>query len=226
MIASIRELFDSAAHQYDRARRRLVPCFDEFYRAALDSLHFEKEREFTVLDLGAGTGILSALIAYSFPRVRITLLDISRAMLAQAQERFAAGGDRFSFVHADYETTPIQGRYDAIVSALSIHLSSDPSKRTLFRKIREALNPGGAFVNADQVRGETALIERLTREAWFRRVMEVRPDESDLRSALSRMELDHDAPLEIQLDWLRELGFREVVCSYRNMIFAVYSGLR
>lgn len=101
MMASIREVFDSAAHQYDRARRRLVPCFDEFYRAALDSLPFEKEREFTVLDLGAGTGILSALIAFSFPRVRITLLDISRAMLAQAQERFAAGGDRFSFVHAD-----------------------------------------------------------------------------------------------------------------------------
>jgi hypothetical protein len=41
---------------------KLIPCFDEFYRVALDCLPFEKEQEFSALDLGAGTGILSALI--------------------------------------------------------------------------------------------------------------------------------------------------------------------
>ena len=51
---SIKDAFDSIAHDYDRARRQLVPCFDEFYRAAIDLLPFEKELEFEVLDLGAG----------------------------------------------------------------------------------------------------------------------------------------------------------------------------
>lgn len=40
------------------------------------------------------------------------------------------------------------------------------------------------------------------------------------------MELEHSTPIATQLGWLREEGFREVVCSYRNLIFAVYSGLK
>ena len=107
------------------------PCVDEFYRAALDSLPSDKDREFNVLDLGAGTGIVSALLAYSFPHVLIILEDVSREMLAQAQQRLVAGGDRFQFKTADYETQPIEGRYDAVVSALSIHHLKDNSKTAL-----------------------------------------------------------------------------------------------
>ncbi len=226
MTTSVRDVFDSTARDYDRARRQLIPCFDEFYRAALDSLPFDRNYEFNVLDLGAGTGILSALIAYSFPHVRITLVDVSREMLDQARERLAAGGDRFHFATMDYETQPIEGHYDAVVSALSIHHLSDDSKHSLFRKIHGALDSGGVFVNADQVRGETDAVERRNHEAWLRRVHELRTGESDLKAALKRMELDHTVPIETQLGWLREAGFGEVVCSYRNLIFAVCSGIK
>jgi hypothetical protein len=40
------------------------------------------------------------------------------------------------------------------------------------------------------------------------------------------MELEYSTSIETQLTWLREEGFRETVCSYRNLIFAVYSGLK
>lgn len=226
MTTSLRALFNSTSRSYDRARRQLIPSVDEFYRAVLDSLPFERECEFKVLDLGAETGILSALIAYSFPRVGITLLDVSREMLARAEERLAAGGDRFQFAVADYEMQYIQGRYDAIVSSLSIHHLKDSSKRVLFHKIHGALDSGGVFVNADQIRGESDLVESRNRRAWLRRVRELHPAESDLYAALKRMELDHRAPIETQLEWLREAGFREVVCSYRNLIFALCSGIK
>jgi hypothetical protein len=39
------------------------------------------------------------------------------------------------------------------------------------------------------------------------------------------MELEHSTSIETQLTWLREEGFREAVCSYRNLIFAVFSGV-
>jgi tRNA (cmo5U34)-methyltransferase len=221
---SIKDAFDSIAHDYDRARRQLVPCFDEFYRAAIDLLPFEKEREFEVLDLGAGTGLLSALIAYSFPRVRITLIDFSEEMLAEARQRLAQGGDRFHFVVKDYQERPIEGRYDAIVTALSIHHLSDHSKRALFRRIHDALKDGGIFVNADQIRGESYAIERRNHDLWQKRVREFRVRESDLIAAVERMKLDHTVSLDAQLEWLRETGFREVSCIYRNLIFAVYSG--
>jgi len=203
-MTSLSETFDASAGDYDDARRKLVPCFDQFYPAAIDSLPFDRESEFEVLDLGAGTGMLSALIAYSFPRVRITLVDISAMMLAKARERLAAGGTRFHFATLDYQEAPIERRYDAIVSALSIHYLSDRSKRALFRKVYDAIQPGGVFVNGDQIRGETAAIEDRNRALWLQRVDELRAGEPDLRAALRGMELDQTTFTNEQLEWLRE----------------------
>ena len=48
-------LFGQAAWDYDRARRQLVPGFDRFYGAVLESIPFREEQEIQVLDLGDGT---------------------------------------------------------------------------------------------------------------------------------------------------------------------------
>ncbi|HJQ29252.1 MAG TPA: hypothetical protein VJ827_07905, partial [Rubrobacter sp.] len=60
---SVGALFDSAAEDYDRARRQLVPGLDRFYGAVLESVPFATDEEIRVLDLGAGTGLLSAMVA-------------------------------------------------------------------------------------------------------------------------------------------------------------------
>jgi tRNA (cmo5U34)-methyltransferase len=62
---SVGALFGGAARDYDRARRQLVLGFDRFYGAVLESVPFAEEREIKVLDLGAGTGLLSAMVAKS-----------------------------------------------------------------------------------------------------------------------------------------------------------------
>jgi tRNA (cmo5U34)-methyltransferase len=79
-------------------------------------------------------------------------------MLAQAREHLSAGGARFHFRNLDYETASLPERSDAVVSALSIHYIGAGSKRALFHKAYEALNPRGVFVNADQVRAETEFV--------------------------------------------------------------------
>jgi tRNA (cmo5U34)-methyltransferase len=226
MEQSIKCAFDQTAETYDRARRKLVPCFDEFYRAAIDVLPFERDDEFSVLDLGAGTGLLAAFVAFSFPRARVVMVDISQEMLAQARERFAPGGSRFQFEVADYGEGRITGHYDAIMSALSIHHLEHDKKRMIYEQALAALNDGGIFVNADQVRGETPALDRRNHESWRRRALELGVSESDLRLALERMKYDRTATVTEQLEWLREIGFRHVGIAYRNLIFAVYSGMK
>lgn len=227
MEKGLKRVFDLSAESYDSARRKLVPCFDDFYRAAIDLMPFEHGAEIDVLDLGAGTGLFSALIAYSFPGARITLMDVSEEMLARARDRLGPGGARFRFVELDYaQNRRFGGAYDAIVSALSIHHLADADKRALFVRVHEVLKPGGVFINADQVRGETDAIESRSHAKWLQRVRELGATDRELKQARERMKFDRAATVSVQLEWLREAGFREVACSYRNLIFAVYSGER
>jgi tRNA (cmo5U34)-methyltransferase len=211
----VREAFDRFAQSYDRSRRQLVPCFDAFYGTALERLPFERDAAARILDLGAGTGLLSAFIAEAFPKARIELVDISEAMLAGARSRFERQS-RFRFRQLDYLKEPLGGPYHAIVSALSIHHASQAEKADLFRRVLGALAPEGAFINADQVLGD--------QDAWLREVRESGVSDEDLASALERMREDQPASVEEQLRWLEAAGFRDVDCWYRSHIFAVFGG--
>ncbi|WP_428963553.1 class I SAM-dependent methyltransferase [Micromonospora fluostatini] len=103
----VAEAFDAVATGYDQARRRLVPCFDDFYRTAVQVAEpplaeaLAAGRVPRVLDLGAGTGLLSRLVAATVPDVRLTLLDAAPAMLAVAGEHLAAAGVPHRRVVAD-----------------------------------------------------------------------------------------------------------------------------
>ena len=101
MAQAVRKAFAADADSYDRARRKLVPCFDDFFRTARELLPFGSDDRFELLDLGAGTGLLSAMIAEAFPSARLTLFDLTPDMLTIARERLKPLGKRVKFVTAD-----------------------------------------------------------------------------------------------------------------------------
>jgi tRNA (cmo5U34)-methyltransferase len=221
---NIETLFDEAAADYDRARRQLVPGLDGFYGAALESVPFRQDAQIQMLDLGAGTGLLSSMVAGRFPRSRVTLVDLSVEMLRVARRRLSEGNGRFEFRNMDYARKPLPRGYDLVVSALSIHHLTHGDKKELFEKVHDSLAEGGYFVNADQVQGETPDEETSYREWWLRRVREAGVSEGDLAAALSRMRADRNASLRAQLEWLAETGFESVRCAYTDHRFAVYGG--
>jgi tRNA (cmo5U34)-methyltransferase len=221
---TVAALFDEAAHGYDLSRRQLVPPFDDFYSTVVESIRHEPGAAIRVLDLGAGTGLLSALVARAFPRARITLVDVSPEMLGVARRRFADEPERFELRVLDYGREPLPGEYEVVISALSIHHLDGTGKRELFRKIYGVLCAGGVFVNADQVLGSTPEIEARYRETWLRQVRERGVGEEDLAAALVRMGEDEPSTLKEQTAWLEEAGFWQVDCPYKNYSFAVYGG--
>ena len=225
MVQAVRKAFATGADTYDRARRKLVPCFDDFYRASLELLPFKPDDRFEALDLGAGTGLLSTMIAEAFPKARLTLFDLTPEMLTIARQRLKPLGKRVRFLTADFAAAPSKS-YDAVVSALAIHHLPDSGKRHLFADIFKYLTSGGVFINADQVVGETAAIDQRSRQTWIKRARELKVSERDLNAALERMKQDLPATVGQQLAWMRESGFTDVACAYRNLIFAVLSGTK
>ena len=226
MAQAVRKAFAAGADRYDRARRKLVPCFDDFYRTALELMPFKPDDRFEVLDLGAGTGILSGMIAEAFPKSRLTLFDVTPEMLIIARARLKPLSKRVRFVTADFAMDAQTKSYDAVVSALALHHLPDSGKRHLFSDVFKYLTPGGAFINADQVAGDTAASDRRSRELWMARARELKIAERDLEAALERMKQDLPATVGQQLVWMRDAGFIDVACSYRNLIFAVLSGVK
>jgi tRNA (cmo5U34)-methyltransferase len=45
-------------------------------------------------------------------------------------------------------------------------------------------------------------------------------------AAFERTKLDRMSPLAPQLEWLREIGFTDVACSFQHYSFVVFSGVR
>jgi tRNA (cmo5U34)-methyltransferase len=222
-----RDHFDQAAPNYDRGCRRSMPDPEAFYGAVVEGLPFGRDEELRVLDLGAGTGLLSATVAEKFPAARITLVDFSVEMLRMARRRFEGHPGRFEFRVMDYAREPLPGRtrgFDLVVSALSLHHLTHGEKRETFEKVYASLASGGRFVNADRVQGGTPEAERDHHEHRPHRAPEAELSEEGPTARAPHMKAVEEATLQEQMAWLREVGFEEVECYYENNRFAVYGG--
>ncbi len=97
-----------------------------------------------LLDVGAGSGSLSAAIAAAHPRVRCTLLDLPE-VCAIAAENIRGYGleDRVVTCPADMFRDPWPGGHDAALFGNIFHDWDPASCAELARRACEALEPGG-----------------------------------------------------------------------------------
>lgn len=119
--------------QYERyADARSRPFFDLTAR-------LRAERPRTVVDLGCGTGELTATLARRWPDARITGVDGSPAMLDQARRRTIPG--RLTFIEADAATWHPSDPPDVLVSNALFQWI--PGHDAVLTRLAAALTPGG-----------------------------------------------------------------------------------
>jgi tRNA (cmo5U34)-methyltransferase len=222
-VNGLRESFDAIALRYDEHRRWIIPDFGGFYAAAVRAAISSKEAP-SILDIGAGTGLLSGLLLEAYPGAAITLMDISEKMLEVARKHFE-GRQRVRFLVADYRQADLGSPFDIISSALSIHHLEKEEKRELYRRAFTSLGEGGVFVNADEVAGESEEIHRENLAYWDDFLLGGPFGEGEARAIMKRRErFDRMEKLSVQLGWLEEIGFSDVDVPYKNRSFAVFTG--
>jgi trans-aconitate methyltransferase len=91
-----------------------------------------------ILDIGCGTGQLSAEIAES--GAKVVGLDSSPAMIAEARRLYP----QVEFVEQDAHDFDLSVRFDAVFSNAALHWISDPPR--VIGCVARALNPGGRLV--------------------------------------------------------------------------------
>jgi tRNA (cmo5U34)-methyltransferase len=224
-LDKITERFDSVARNYDEQRKFFIPCFDDFYGTSTSFLSQVVEKPKSILDLGAGTGLLTKYLFEKYPDANYTLVDIAEQMLEMARKRFF-GKDNFQFLVSNYIEQLPEGNFELIASALSIHHVSDEQKWKLYKMIYEKLPENACFINLDQFNASSGLMNKHYVKWWHDYINThiTAPDEQE--QYLKRRELDKEDTIEGTIQKLRDIGFRHVDCIYSFMKFGVVLALK
>lgn len=223
---SVKRHLDVDAEGYDVQIRRLIPDYDDMLATGVELLAALAPTTGHVLDLGGGTGALSAAVLDGLPGVRVTVLDVDRDMLGEACRRLSGYGERVAFTQGSF-FDPLPDA-DAVVASLALHHVHDLETKTgLYRAVHDALSPGGVLLNLDAAVSEDARLNALIFDRWAHRMSEHGITDSQARGHFAAWSAeDRYFPLEVELGALREAGFSEVECFWRRGASAITCALR
>jgi SAM-dependent methyltransferase len=186
--------FDPAT--YAETVRAEIPAYEKFQELVVLAAYAEW-RSGRVLELGTGTGETARRLLERLDGAEIVSVDESAEMLAVAAAVLPA--ERVRLVQGRLQDPLPEGFFDLVVSALAIHHLDDDEKAELFARIRAALGPGGRFVLADVVVPEQPSQALIPLTPGY----------------------DKPSPLEDQLRWLRDAGFRAADVVWRHDDLAI-----
>ncbi len=153
-----RAFFSSAAGQWDRLRRDMFG--ERFDLLALAGL---LDEDWTVADLGCGTGQIAATLA---PFVaRVIAVESSAAMLKAAQRRLEGAGN-VELRAGELEALPIDDAdLDAAAIVLVLHHVPDPV--AVLRETARALRPSGRLLLVDMFRHDRREYQQQMGHVWL-----------------------------------------------------------
>ena len=222
---NIKEQFNIVAQEYDSNRKKFIPCFSDYYENTTKFIISNIEKPKRVLDLGAGTGLLSSFWYQECPSAEYVLVDIADEMLNIARKRFD-GISSISYQVLDYSKELPSGDFDVIASALSIHHLENEDKQKLFSKIYDKLSNGALFVNYDQFCGRQSEMDEWFNSYWESQLATSGLTEHDIELWRERQKLDRECSIEEEIEMLRKSGFKTVECVYSYQKFSVIMAVK
>jgi tRNA (cmo5U34)-methyltransferase len=221
-LEGVRGAIPLAAEQLDvilRIVRKLTPNIDN------------------LLDLGCGDGILGRTILADQPNARAVFVDFSEHMIAALKQK--ADPMRSTLVVQDFGNTSWTNSikpykpFDLVLSGLAIHHQPDERKRAIYKDIFGLLKPGGLFLHLEHVASKTSWAMEVFEELFVDYLWTYHKNQN---GAKSRVEIAQEyygcpgrganilAPLDLQCQWLEEIGFSDVDCYFKLFEITIFGG--
>jgi ubiquinone/menaquinone biosynthesis C-methylase UbiE len=222
---------------YDADMEIMHPLRARMAQVVLELLPWPADEPMACVDLGVGTGYLTARLLERFPQARVVAVDGAAAMVDLCRTRLGASAARVEFVISDFERIPSDaiapGSMDAVVSAFALHHLGRAAKRDLMALALSWLKPGGWFLNADLVVARDAAVEERLQSLRAAGIVDRArgdarfPDAATTRAFLSALEVaEHDQPLPLENDLAaaREAGFTSPEVFWKEYRETVWGG--
>lgn len=196
-LEEMSRFFAARTEGYDRHMLDEVEGCAEGYRLMASLLPADLS---SLLDLGCGTGLELDEIFRRFPELRVTGIDLTQAMLDRLREKHPCRA--MTLLCGNYLEADL-GRacFDAAVSFQTLHHLTPGEKAALYRRLYQALRPGGRYLECDYM-VETQEDE----DHWFAECVRLRRRQG----VPDGMAVHFDTPCAIgnQIRLLQQAGFR------------------
>jgi len=147
--------FSAAAETYDR-HARPQRALAQSVVSILPEIYPEH-----ILELGAGTGLLTHLLTERFPEVPIDAVDLAEKMIEHSRFTFQHF-PQINWIVGDAQTYWSGDRYPLIVSSSALHWA--PDLRATCANIFQCLEPGGTFALGLMLQGTLKELHALRRK--------------------------------------------------------------
>ncbi|MCM1235080.1 MAG: class I SAM-dependent methyltransferase [Ruminococcus flavefaciens] len=222
---NIEEQFNLIAKEYDSNRKKFIPCFDDFYKNTTEFIAANVDTPKRIIDLGAGTGLLTYFWYLQYPNSEYILVDIADEMLNVARKRFDSIKN-ISYQTENYTHKLPNTTFDTVISALSIHHLEDTKKIKLFSKIYDNLPSGGLFVNYDQFCAEQPQMNNWFNSYWENQLTHRGLTDKDISLWKERRKLDKECSVEQEITMLKKCNFNIAKCVYSYQKFSVIVAIK
>ena len=203
--------------EYDAKIRTFIPHYEEMLDIAASAIDPKSQ---VIVELGIGTGALSARCLRTAPHARVVGMDADAEILKAAARRLPSNA---KFICSSFLRAEIP-ECDAVVASFALHhVRTRRSKAALYARIAKALGAGGRVVTVDCQPGSNVTVARRQREAWKNHLMQSYSE----KEAMDYLEAWSDEDVYVPLDSEMELMQRAaltVEVLWRKDAFAVLQG--
>ncbi len=161
----------------------------------------------SILDLGCGSGNVTAQLIHYFPNAKFTLVDASAEMIDLCCNQFKA----YDFIYVNKYFKDFlfkEESYDLIVAGFSLHHCDNNEKQSILKNINTSLKKDGIFSYSDLMISKTNPDHPMLVERWKEFVNTNYSDEEKWIWLMEHYDaFDKPTDYWVQIEWLKNAGF-------------------